>query len=115
MSSAPFTAVSSELKRWKVANVEFSKGEWTFLVVRGEREAELRIEARLRGVTTIIIELSEPLPEEEPAPKETPHKREAGPAAKEPGPPGSLARPDDYEEGGDDLGDAGGDDGGGDD
>ena len=71
---------------WKVANVEFSGGEWTFLVVRGEREAEVRIEPHSRGVTRVDIELSVPLPEKKPAPKESPQQREAPPATQEPAP-----------------------------
>ncbi len=107
---------------WKVANVEFSKGEWTFLVVQGEREAEVRIGAHRRGVTMVVIESSEPLPENEPALKETPQKREAGSATEEPAPPPQSVTPTpaaapqparasaDYEEGVDDRGDDGGGD-----
>jgi hypothetical protein len=72
---------------WKVANVEFSEGEWTFLVVDGEREANINIEPHGRDVTRIDIVLSEPLPQKEPAPKERPQKREDKPAPQEPAPP----------------------------
>jgi hypothetical protein len=66
---------------WKVANVEFSEGEWTFLVVDGEQEAEVRIEPHSPGVSRVVIESSEPLPE--PDPKKTPQKRDARPATQE--------------------------------
>jgi hypothetical protein len=72
---------------WKVANVEFSEGEWTFLAVHGEREADIEIQPHGRDVTRVDIELSEPLPEKEPAPKVIPQKREASPAKQEPAPP----------------------------
>jgi hypothetical protein len=125
-------------KTWSVANVDFSEGEWTFLVVHGEREVQVRIEPHSRDVTRVDIVLSKPLPEKKPAPKETPQKREASPATQEPASPppsqsatptpaplsatpapqpGAPARtpqpapvPDDDGEGGDDLGDDGGGD-----
>jgi hypothetical protein len=74
-------------KGWKVANVEFSEGEWTFLVVHGEREADIEIEPHGPDVTRVDILLSEPLSEKESPPKKTPPKREAKPAAQEPAPP----------------------------
>jgi hypothetical protein len=82
-------------KNWLVANAEFSEGEWTFLVVDGEREAQLRIEPHSRGVTRVDVVLSEPLPEKKPAPKEIPRKREASPATQEPAspPPSQSATP----------------------
>lgn len=82
-------------KNWSVANAEFSEGEWTFLVVDGEREVEVRIEPHSRGVRRVVIESSEPLPEKEPAPKKTPQKRDARPAAQEPAspPPSQSATP----------------------
>jgi hypothetical protein len=125
-------------KNWSVANAEFSEGEWTFLVVDGEREAEVRIEPHSRGVSRVVIESSEPLPEKEPAPKKTQQKREARPATQEPAspPPSRSATPtpappsaspapqsatpapapqpapvpDDFEAGGDDWDDDGGGD-----
>ncbi len=112
---------------WKVANVEFSEGDWTFLVVHGEREADIEIEPYGRDVTKVDLVLSEPLPEKEPAPKETPPKRKAKPAAQEPAPPQpsqsappatptpapqpTPAPDDDYYEGGGEDGDDLGDDG----
>ena len=119
-------------KNWSVANAEFSGGEWTFLVVEGELEAEVRIEPHSRGVSRIVIESSEPLPEKEPAPKKTPQKRDARPATQEQpaSPPPSRSAtpapasaspapqsapqpapvPDDFEAGGDDWDDDGGGD-----
>jgi hypothetical protein len=67
-------------EEWKVANVEFSEGRWTFLVVHGEGESNIRIEPHGQDVTRVDIEFSEPLPEKEPAPKERPQKREGDPA-----------------------------------
>ena len=72
---------------WKVANVEFSEDRWTFLVVRSEREANIRIERDGHGITRVDMEFSEPLPEKEPDPKVKPQKREARPAPQEPAPP----------------------------
>ncbi len=133
-------------KNWTVANAEFSEGEWTFLIVHGDREAQVRIEPHGRGVTRVDIVLSESLPEKNPAPKQIPQKREASPATQQPTSqsatptpaaapqsaspapqsatpapapqpaapapaPQPAPTPDDYEEGGDDLGeDGGGDD-----
>jgi hypothetical protein len=134
-------------KNWTVANAEFSEGEWTFLVVHGDREAQVRIEPHRRGVTRVDIVLSESLPEKKPSPKQIPQKREASPATQQPASlpssqsatptpapapqsaspapqsatpapapqpaapaPQPAPTPDDYEEGGDDLGDDGGGD-----
>jgi hypothetical protein len=80
-------------KNWTVANAEFFEGKWTFLIVHGEREAEVRIEPHSRGVTRVDIELSKPLPEKKPAPKEMPQEREASPATQEPAPPAQSATP----------------------
>jgi hypothetical protein len=73
-------------EEWKVANVEYSEDRWSFLVVHGEREVDVIIEPHARSVTRVDIELSEPLPEKEPAPKERTQKREADPAPQEPAP-----------------------------
>jgi hypothetical protein len=128
---------------WKVANVEFSEGEWNFLVVHGEREATIEIEPHGRDVTSIDIVLSEPLPKKQPTQKVKPQKREAKPAPQDPAPPQTAtptstpapqsaspapqsvsptpapqpapAPDDDYYEGGGDDGDDLDDDGGGDD
>ena len=71
---------------WKVVNVEFSEGEWTFLVVHGEREANVIIEPHGQDVTRVDIEFSELLPKKEPAPKQRPQKLEVDPAPQEPAP-----------------------------
>jgi hypothetical protein len=70
-------------KNWTMANAEFSEDEWAFLVVHGEREAQVRIEPHTQGITRVDVVLSEPLPEKKPAPKEIPQKREASPATLE--------------------------------
>jgi len=67
---------------WPVANAEFSEGEWAFLVVHGDREAQVRIEPHGRGVTRVDIVLSESLPQKKHAPKEKPQEREANPATR---------------------------------
>ena len=67
---------------WNVANVEFSEGEWTFLVVHGEREANIKIEPHGRGVTRMDIVLSDGLPQEQITPKKMP-QNEANPASPE--------------------------------
>jgi hypothetical protein len=74
-------------EEWKVANVEFSEDRWTFLVVDGEREANITIEPHGQDVTSVDIEFSEPLPEKESAPKERSQKREDDSAPQEPVPP----------------------------
>jgi hypothetical protein len=120
-------------EEWKVANVEFSEDRWTFLVVHGEREANIRIEPHGQDVTRVDIELSEPLPEKEPAPKERPQKRGDEPAPQpatptpapqsapptpqtaSPAPAPQPAPVPDYDDDGGEGGDDFGDDGGGDD
>jgi hypothetical protein len=111
-------------KNWMVANAEFSEGEWAFLVVYGEREAQVKIEPHSRGVTRVDGVLSKSLPEKKPAPKEIPQKREASPATQQPSSlpssqsatptpplaPQPAPTPDDYEDDKDDLGDDGGGD-----
>jgi hypothetical protein len=120
---------------WSVANAEFSEGEWAFLVVHGDREAQVKIEPHGRCVTRVDVVLSESLPEKNPAPKQIPQKREVSAASQQPtslpssqsatptpapqsaspAPPSGIPAPasqpaptpQDYEEGGDDLGDDG--------
>lgn len=77
-------------KGWEVANVEFYEDEWTFLVIHGEREADIEIEAQGQDVTDVDIELSEPLPEKAPAPKEKPQKPKAEPAPPQPATPATA-------------------------
>jgi hypothetical protein len=74
-------------EEWKVANVEFSEGEWTFLVVHGEREANIKIEPYGRDDARMDIVLSEPVLQKQTAPKKgapkkTPQK-EANPVSPE--------------------------------
>lgn len=71
-------------REWQVANVEFSDGRWTFLVVHDEREANIIIERHGRDAARVDIEFSEPLPQREPAPDERPQIREDDPAPREP-------------------------------
>ena len=64
--------VAFRSKNWMVANAEFSEGEWAFLVVYGEREAQVKIEPHSRGVTRLDAVLSKTFPEKKPALKEIP-------------------------------------------
>jgi hypothetical protein len=73
-------------EEWEVANAEFYDDEWTFLVLHGEREAEIEIEAHEGGITGMDIWLSEPVPEKETATKKTPQKKEKSPALQLPAP-----------------------------
>lgn len=124
-------------QRWEVANVEFSEGEWTFLVIHGEREANIKIEPHGRDVTRIDIILSEPLPQKQTTPKEAPQNeakpdspervpsQPRQPATPQPSAPATASptaspaltpqpAPDYYDDGGEGWDDFG-DDGGGDD
>lgn len=50
---------------WTVADVEFSKGDWVFFLLSGEREAVVEIEPQNgaeEGLVEIEFELSEPHP-----------------------------------------------------
>jgi hypothetical protein len=108
---------------WKVANVEFSEDRWTFLVVHGEREANIMIEPHGRDVTRVDIEVSEPLPKKEPAPPQTatptptpaPQSASPAPQSASPAPAPQPAPAPDYDDDGGDDGDDLGDDGSGDD
>ena len=50
---------------WRVANAEFSDGEWTFLAVKGDREAAIEVRPHDAGVET-DVRLSEPVPPSQP-------------------------------------------------
>jgi hypothetical protein len=67
---------------WKVANAEFSDHEWTFLVVKGELEAEIEVRAHATGSET-DMRLSAPRSSEqtnkEAASEASPPEREAAP------------------------------------
>ncbi len=69
---------------WEVANAEFYDDEWTFLVLHGDRESEIEIEAHEGGVTGMDIRLSEPVPEKETATEKTPQREDQSPAGREP-------------------------------
>ena len=67
---------------WKVANVDFSDGEWTFLVVKGEREADIEIRFHDAGAeTTMQVSVPQPLNQSDKrvAPEVSPPKREVAP------------------------------------
>jgi hypothetical protein len=67
---------------WKVANVEFSEGEWTFLVVKGEREADIEIRFHDTGAeTTMQLSVPHPLNQSDKrvASGASPPKREVAP------------------------------------
>lgn len=71
---------------WEVANAEFYDDEWTFLVLHGDREAEIEIEAHEGSITGMEIRLSEPVSVKETATKKTPQKKGKSPALQEPAP-----------------------------
>jgi len=77
---------------WKVANVEYSGGEWVFLVVKGRREADIEIKRRDQR-TRVDIESSEPLPEKKSTPDEKPQEQGADPAPPQPSQPAPPATP----------------------
>jgi hypothetical protein len=78
---------------WKVANADFSDGEWTFLVVKGEREADIEVRSHDTGAET-TMQLSVPQPRKQSdkgtASEASPPKREAAP---EPAPSPASASP----------------------
>jgi hypothetical protein len=78
---------------WKVANAEFSDDEWTFLVVKGEREAEIEVRSHGTGSET-EMRLSAPQSpdqsDKKAAAEASPPKREAAP---EPTPSPTPAAP----------------------
>lgn len=59
---------------WELIELDFSGGEWIFLVERGDRAALVEIEGR-GAVTTIEIELEEPIDPATPRPRATPTPR----------------------------------------
>ena len=84
---------------WRVANAEFSDGEWTFLAVKGDREADIEVRPHDAGVET-DVRLSElqppPQPEEDDSSDAPPPERDAGrrkaapPRAPAPEPPAPV-------------------------
>jgi hypothetical protein len=86
-------------EEWEVANAEFYEDEWTFLVLHGDREADVEIETHEGDVTGMDVELTEPLPEElvskNPPPKPEPAQkpRSAAPSAAPSPEPSQSATP----------------------
>lgn len=68
---------------WRVANAEFSDGEWTFLAVKGDREADIEVSPHDAGVET-DMRLSQPQPSPQPEEEDddsseaSPPERDAG-------------------------------------
>jgi hypothetical protein len=50
---------------WRVANAEFSDGEWNFLAVKGEREVDIEVRSHRGGAET-DVRVSAPLPPRQP-------------------------------------------------
>jgi hypothetical protein len=71
---------------WKVANVEYTSGEWAFLVVKGVREANIEIKRDDRG-TKVDIESSEPVSGKDSAPEEKFQRQGAAPTPPQPSQP----------------------------
>ena len=93
---------------WQRADINFSGGEWTYILVDGATEALIELETT-EGLVEIDLHISEPIPASppDPAPAPTPAPPPAQPP---PAPPG-----DDDDDDGDDRdddSDAGDDDGG---
>ena len=89
---------------WQRADITYSGGEWTYLLVDGRTDALIELEVT-RGFVEIDIQVSEPIgsPDPEPAPM-TPRPNQ--PAAT---PPPAPAPPDDDDDGEDDGGEGGDD------
>ncbi|MEX1156929.1 MAG: hypothetical protein WED12_07140 [Chloroflexota bacterium] len=77
---------------WERADIGFSNGEWTYVLVDGSTEALIEIE-ELGGLVEIDLQLSEPLP----APPTPAPARTEAPQPPPPPPPGD----DDDDDGGD--------------
>jgi hypothetical protein len=75
---------------WELIELDFSGGEWIFLVERGNRAALVEIEGGA-ATTTIEIELEEPIDAATPRPRATPTPRPPPP----PPPPGDDDGDDD--------------------
>jgi hypothetical protein len=85
--------------RWEVIELDFSGGEWVFLVERGQRVALVELEGDVRA-TTVQVELEQPVSGAAPRPARSPAP--APPAPPPPPPPGDD---DDGDDGDDDGGD----------
>ena len=88
---------------WQRADITYSGGEWTYLLVDGGTDALIELEVT-RGFVEIDIQVSEPI--EPPEPEPTPTPRPNQPAAT---PPPAPAPQDDDGEGEDDGGEGGDD------
>jgi hypothetical protein len=88
---------------WQRADITYSGGEWTYLLVDGGTDALIELEVT-RGFVEIDIQVSEPIGSPEPSPAPTPRPNQ--PAAT---PPPAPAPPDEDDEGEDDGADDGDD------
>ena len=98
---------------WQRADIAYSGGEWTYVLVDGDIEALVEIE-ETGGLVEIDLVVSEPLPSVTPTSRPTPAPTAQPTPAPTPPPP-PAPPPDDDDDGGDDDDDGGDDDGGGDD
>ena len=85
---------------WELVELDFSDGDWTFLVERGRRAALVAIEQREHVAIEIELEVRAPAATPAPNPTPTPAPRPAPPPP--PPPPGDD---DDDDDDGDDSGD----------
>ena len=92
---------------WQRADITYSGGEWTYLLVDGGTDALVELEVT-RGFVEIDIQVSEPMGSSDPEPAPTPRPNQ--PAAT---PPPAPAPPDDDDEGEDDGGEGDDSDGAG--
>ncbi len=84
-------------KRWEMVDLQFSGRTWTFVVVRGARQATVEVVSET-DVIQVLVEVTRRLPD--PTPKPTPKPEQPAP----PPPP-----PDDDDDGDDDRDDDGDD------
>jgi hypothetical protein len=88
---------------WQRADVGYSGGEWTYVLVDGATEALVEIEVT-RGLVEIDLQISEPISDPTPSPTPAPPATPAATPAPTPVPP-----PDDDDDDDDDGGGASGD------
>lgn len=91
---------------WQRADIGYSAGEWTYVLVDGATEALIEIEVT-GGVVEIDLHISEPVPAVPATPTPVPATPAPPPAQPAPPPPGD----DDDDDGADDGDDSGDDDG----
>lgn len=85
---------------WERADIQYSGGEWTYVLVDGRVEALIEIEVT-RGYVEIDLQVSEPIASASPSPTETPSPT-SEPTRPPPPPPAAPSPSDDDDDGDDD-------------